>query len=282
MKESRKTLLVLLVLLFFTFLPTLSEVPFPSQDSPLVMKEVLTQTSVSNSWLTSAIHITTVAFLVALYWYGSKVGRVASAFFGILFIFIAFSNHIAVTQSYGLVVVTGNLVSILVVGLFWMWEVYRPRNVYVFQKLAAWRYWVLPFVFLAFWFPMSAEAGPDFNPLLLLTSSFGVMFCPTAPVVIALLTLIYPNVNKYVLRVTSFVGLIIGFFNVLSFFVMPGYPLWLLILHTPLIFISLYGLLLPIIVKKSVLASIVKGKTSLHGEAKILLEKPKEQLRIGN
>lgn len=115
MKESRKTLLVLLFLLFFAFLPTLSTVPFPSQDSPLVMKEVLTQTSVSNPWLTSAIHIATVALLVALYWYGSKIGRVASAFFGILFIFIAFSNHIAVTQSYGLVVVTGNLVSVLVV-----------------------------------------------------------------------------------------------------------------------------------------------------------------------
>jgi hypothetical protein len=96
---------------------------------------------------------------------------------------------------------------------------------------------------------MSAEAGPDFSPSLLLTSSFGVMFCPTAPVVIALLTLIYPNVNKQVLIVTSFVGLIIGFFNLLSFFVMPGYSLWLLILHMPLIFISLYGLMLPMIVK---------------------------------
>ena len=209
MKESRKTLLVLLLLLFFSFLPTLSTVPFPSQDSPLVMKEVLTQTSISNPWLTSAIHIATVALLVALYWCGSKIGRAASAFFGILFIYIAFSNHIALTQSYGLVVVTGNLVSVLVVGLFWMWEAIRPRNVYIFQKLAAWRYWVLPFVFLAFWFPMNAEAGPDFNPLLLLTSSFGVMFCPTTPLVIALLTLIYPSVNKYVLRVTSFVGLIL-------------------------------------------------------------------------
>jgi hypothetical protein len=122
---------------------------------------------------------------------------------------------------------------------------------YVFQKLAAWRYWLLPFILLAFWFPMSAEAGPDFSPSLLLTSSFGVMFCPTAPVVIALLTLIYPNVNKPVLRVTSFVGLIIGFFNVLSFFVMPGYSLWLLILHTPLIFISLYGLMLPMVVEEA-------------------------------
>jgi hypothetical protein len=99
---------------------------------------------------------------------------------------------------------------------------------------------------------MNAEAGPDFSPLLLLTSSYGVMFCPTAPVVIDLLTLIYPSANKPLLRVTSFVGLIIGLFNVLSFFVMPGYPLWLLILHTPLIFISLYGLLLPFIVKSSI------------------------------
>jgi hypothetical protein len=98
---------------------------------------------------------------------------------------------------------------------------------------------------------MSADAGPDFNPSLLLTYSFGVMFCPTTPVVIALLTLIYPNVNKPVLRVTSFVGFVIGLFNVMSFFVMPGYPLWLLILHTPLIFISLYDLLLPIMMNKA-------------------------------
>lgn len=252
MKESRKALLILLALSASAFLPTLSTIPFPPQDSPLVMKEVLTQTSVSNSWLSPVIHVMTVALLVALYWKGSKIGRVASAFFGILFLFIAFSNHITVTQSYGLVVVTGNLILILVVGLFWMWEAYDPKNVYVFQKLPTWRYWVLPLAFLAFWFPMSAEASPDFNPLLLLTSSFGVMFCPTTPVVISLLTLIYPNANKHVLRVTSFVGLIIGLFNVLSFFVMPGYPLWLLILHTPLIIISLYGLLLPTMVKKSI------------------------------
>jgi len=57
-------------------------------------------------------------------------------------------------------------------------------------------------------------------------------------------------VNRYVLRTTSFVGLIIGLFNAMSYFIMPGYTLWNLILHTPLIFISTYGLLLPILVKK--------------------------------
>jgi len=75
------------------------------------------------------------------------------------------------------------------------------------------------------------------------------MFCPTTPLIIATLTLVYPKVNKYVLRTTSFVGFIIGILNALSLLLMPGYTMWNLILHTPLIFISAYGLLIPFIMK---------------------------------
>jgi hypothetical protein len=252
MRESRKTLLVLIVLLICTFLPSFAAVPFAQQDSALVIRDVLMQTSVAYLWLSPIIHVITVVLLVALYRYGSRIGRFADAFFGVLFLFIALSNHIAVTENYGLAVITGNLVPIFVVGLFWMWEVYRPHNKYVFQRLPAWRYWVLPFVFLAFWSPINAELSPDFSPLLLLTSSFGVMYCSTTPVIIALLTLIYPKVNMYVFRTTSFVGLVVGLFNAMSFLIMPGYTLWNLILHTPLIFISMYGLLIPILVKKNI------------------------------
>jgi len=250
MKESRKTLLVMLVLVFCTFLPTIAAVPFAQEETTLVIRDVFMQTSIAYLWLSPAIHVFTVVLLIALYLYGSRVGRVVDAFFGILFLFFAFGNHIAVTENYGLVVITGNLVPVLVVGLFWMWEVYRPLNTYVFQRLPAWRYWVLPFVFLAFWFPINAELSPDFNPLLLLTSSFGVMYCPTTPLIVAVLTLMYPRVNVFLLRITSLVGLLIGLFNALSFFVMPGYTLWNLALHTPLILISTYGLLIPTLVKK--------------------------------
>jgi len=172
MRESRKTLRVLMVLLFCTFLPTFATVPFAQEESTLVIREVFMQSSVAYLWLSPAIHVITVVLLFALYRYGVRVGKVADAFFGILFLFFAFSNHIAVTENYGLVALTGNLVPVLIVGLFWMWEVYRPQNEYVFQRLPAWRYWVLPFVFLAFWSPINAEPIPDFNPLLLLTSSF--------------------------------------------------------------------------------------------------------------
>jgi len=258
MNENRKALLILIALLVCTFLPTLATVPFAQQDSALVIREVFVQTSVAYLWLSPIIHVVTVVLLVGLYRYGSRIGRVADAFFGILFLFFAFGNHVAVTENYGLVVLTGNLVSILIVGLFWMWEVYRPRNEYVFERLSAWRYWVLPFVILAFWSPINAELNPDFNPLLLLTSSFGVMYCPTTPLIIALLTLIYPRVNMYVLRTTSFVGLLVGVFNAMSFFIMPGYTLWNLVLHTPLIFISIYGLLIPVLVKKDPFAATLQ------------------------
>ncbi len=250
MKESRKTLLIFIILLICIFLPTLATVPFAQEETTLVIRDVFMRTSVAYLGLSPAIHVITILLIVALYRYGSRVGKVADAFFGILFLFFAFGNHIAITENYGLVVLTGNLVPILIVGLFWMWEVYKPLNAYVFQRLPAWRYWVLPFVFLAFWSPINAELSPDFNPLLLLTSSFGVMYCPTTPLIIAVLTLIYPRVNIFLLRITSFVGLLIGLFNAMSFFMMPGYTLWNLILHTPLIFISAYGLLIPIPVKK--------------------------------
>jgi len=251
MKERTKTLLILVVLLICSFLPVFASSPFSQQDSSLVIKEVLIKTSTAYLWLSPIVHVVTVVLLVALYLYGSRVGRVTDGFFAILFLFIAFSNHITVTDTYGLAVVTGNLIPILIVGLLWVWEVYKPQNNYVFERLPAWRYWVLPFAFLAFWSPIDNQLNPSFNPLLLLNSSFGVMFCPTTPVVLALLTLIYPRVSTYVLRTTSFVGLIVGLFNIMSYFTMPGYTLWNLFLHTPLVFISLYGLLIPILVKKN-------------------------------
>jgi len=249
MKEKAKTLLILVVLLVCSFIPVFATSPFPQQDSSLVIKEVLMKTSVAYLWLSPIVHVATVVLLIAMYLYGSRVSRIADAFFAILFLFIAFSNHIAFTETYGLAVVAGNLIPILIVGLLWIWEAYRPQNNYVFERLPAWRYWVLPFAFLAFWSPINAQLNPDFNPLLLLNSSFGVMYCPTTPVIIALLTLIYPKVNTIVLRATSFVGLIMGLFNLMSYFIMPGYTLWNLVLHTPLIFISLYGLLIPTIAK---------------------------------
>jgi hypothetical protein len=251
MSESRKFLLIFAALFLCVFLPTYASVPFEQQDMMLVIRDVFLQTSVAYLWLSPAIHLATIMLIIAIFLYGRRTSRIADVFFGFLFLFVAFSNHIAITENYGLVVITGNVVQIVVVGLLWLWDAWKPRNEFVFQRLPLWRYWVIPFTILAFWSPINADLSPNLSPLLLLTSSFGVMFCPTTPVVIALLTLIYPRVNRYVLGVTSFVGFLIGIFNAISLMIMPGYSVWNFVLHLPLIFISLYGLVMTKIIKKT-------------------------------
>jgi len=251
MDEGKKHLLTLLLLFLCSFLPPYASVPFKQQETMLVIRDVFIQTSASYLWLSPVVHVTTILLIISIFLYGRRMGRITDAYFGILFLFMAFGNHIAITESYGLVVITGNLVQIAVVGLFWFWEVLKSQNVYVFKRLPLWRYWVIPFAILAFWSPINADLSPNFSPLLLLTSSFGVMFCPTTPVVIAILTLIFPRVNNFVLRVTSFVGFLIGLFNAISLFTMPGYSLWNFILHIPLISISLYGLIIARMVRNN-------------------------------
>jgi len=137
MEERKRFLIIFIVLFLCTFLPPITSKPFTAQETPLVIRDVVVQTSVAYLWLSPMVHVYTIVLLVVLYRYGKRWGRVADAYFGILFLFFAFGQHIAVTESYGLAVITGNLVMILIVGLFWMWEVFKPLNEYVFQWLPA-------------------------------------------------------------------------------------------------------------------------------------------------
>ncbi len=252
MKKWVPDLILYLAIVFCAFLPIFTAIPSLPWERPLVVLEViLTSAALYTIWLRVLLHVVTLLLMVLLIRYGERVGRVVAFYFGLLFVFHAFTQNIAITPTYGFAVLTGNLVIIAIAGIFWFWEAYRPQSDYTFQRLPLWRYWVVPFVILAYWFPVGPSLLPYFDPLLLLTSDFGVMFCPTAPLVIALLTLLYPRVNLRLLRVTSLVGFLIGCFNILSVFVMPGYTLWMLFLHTPLIFISFYGLILPWIVSDS-------------------------------
>jgi hypothetical protein len=244
MMSGRRAWLGYAAVVVSNFLPMLVSVPYGLEEMMLVIRDVFVVASVSWLWVSPVIHIATVVLLLVVVWRGEIFGRVFSGFWGVLFVFFAVANHVAVTGSYGLVVITSNLVMILVVGVYWFWEVARPRNVWVFRRLAWWRYWVIPFAVLAFWTPMNVDLTPNFSPVLLLTSEYGVMLCYTTPVALALLTLIYPRVNVELLRITSLAGLIIGLFNIMAYFMMTGYTLWNLVLHTPLIFISLYGLLI--------------------------------------
>jgi len=86
---------------------------------------------------------------------------------------------------------------------------------------------------------------PDFNLVYLFTNPAGLAFCTMTPVYPGILTLYYPMVNIATLRVTSLLGIIIGFWNMVgNFLIKPDILWWNGALHLPLVFISVYALIL--------------------------------------
>ncbi|VVB62260.1 Uncharacterised protein [uncultured archaeon] len=187
--------------------------------------------------------ITPIILIFSIFFFRNRVTRLLSIYAAITYVLFAFLQNIAITNEYGLGIVTSNLVAICIVAAFWFWEALTQKNDFTAQKQPRWKYWVIPFAFLAFWYPANPNTYmPDFNPLYLFSNAAGLFFCMMTPVYLAILTFYYPRVNIATLRVTSFVGLILAFYNILVNFVMfPDQLWWNGILHIPLITISIYA-----------------------------------------
>jgi len=115
----------------------------------------------------------------------------------------AFLQSIAVTEKYGLGIITLNLVMFTLVASFWFWEASIQKNDFTPQKQPSWKYWVIPTAFLAFWYPCSisgVSAVQDFNPVKLLTNEAGLTFCMMTPVYLSILTLYHPRVVSFMMQ----------------------------------------------------------------------------------
>ncbi len=71
--------------------------------------------------------------------------------------------------------------------------------------------WVAPLAAVSLLAPVDATTiAPDLRALAMLSNGAGLTFCMMTPVVLAVLVMLYPSVNAVVLRVSSFVGLLLG------------------------------------------------------------------------
>jgi hypothetical protein len=199
-----------------------------------------------------------IVLVFALILFGNRIGRIFSLYGGITYILFAFLQSIAITDKYGFGIVTGNFILMILVAIFWFWEASVNQNNFTPQKLPIIRYWVVPLAFFAFWCPGDPKTmRPDFNIAYLFTNEAGLAFCMMTPVYLGILTLYYPRVNIATLRVTSLVGTIIGFWGiVVYFFIRPDILWWSGVLHLPLVFISIYALILSF--RKTQLVEAVK------------------------
>jgi hypothetical protein len=229
------------------FLPPYASKGFEWSEIGWITGEVLSGSLVlSYSQLYPIFKVIPIVLVISIILLGNRVTRLFSVYVGITYVLFAFLQNVAWTETYGLGVITVNIIMFDLVAAFWFWEALVKRNDLTPREKATWKYWMIPLVFLAFWYPANPSTLlPDFDPIYLLTNVAGLTFCLMTPMYLTILTLYYPRVNIATLRVTSLVGAIIGFYNILTNFIMfPTLLWWNGVLHIPLMTISVYGLIL--------------------------------------
>lgn len=236
--------LLYFLLIIIALLPLYTENPYDSRKTQQVIFEILqsvTMTSVTWGWV---FHLLTLAAVGLALWNPQVGGRAVALYFGANYWVVAALQTHAETPTYGFAVHTGALVADLLLGLLWLWVAWRNDLRLDFRAASRWRWLLAPLAVLTFWSPLSIEGGraaPNFDPMLLLISpDYGLAYCFLTPVLLFLLIMAHPYVNRFALLVTAFNGLLYGLFN-LSHWASPD-TMWLGVLHLPLLTLSLVAL----------------------------------------
>lgn len=235
---------VLLLALFF--IPSHSSVAVDYSEVPRLVGAVVSSPLIySYPALMPVFKILPILLVAGIALAGDRVTRLFNLYAALTILLFAVFQSMALTEEFGFAVLTSNLVVYSLVGLLWVWEALVKRNDFSPRRRAAWRYWVVPLAFLAFWFPVdTGTLSPDFSPILILTSEAGLTGCMMIPVYLAVLVLYHPRVNMAVLRTTAFAGLITGLLNAAQWFGFHPEAWWMGVLHLPLLLISLYAFVL--------------------------------------
>ena len=235
-----------LVLLLLFFLPAQASKSFDPRESVDLIGQVLSNPLIyAFPGLMPIAKVIPAVLIGGVIVFGNRMRRAFNGYAALLYIALAIFQTTAITDRYGLVVITGNLALILVVGLVWVWEVIVERNDFAPRKRRLWKWWVAPLAAVTLLAPVDASTmTPDFSLVRMLSNEAGLTYCMMTPVVLAVLTLFHPTVNLVVLRVSSFVGMLLGAVNMIVWFVVNPWGWWMGVMHIPLVVIAIYGFVL--------------------------------------
>jgi len=242
-KATKKWWFYLVTLLLFFIIPSYTQKGASYQESGNILKEVLTNPLIYQFtpllWASKAVFVLLVLLII---FQGRRMPRAFAAIVSVFYVGITIFQNTAQTSSYGLAILSGNVLLMLVVAVFWIVEALNPESDFTPLRLPLWKLWVLPLASLAFWFPVDASGSlPQFTLANLVSNGSMLTYCMMTPVVLAILTIFYPRVNRTTMRVTSYVGIMFGAINEVNWFVLYPSMWWMGMMHVPLITISLYA-----------------------------------------
>jgi hypothetical protein len=242
-KAVKKWWFYLIVLLLFFIIPTYTQKGASYQESQNVIKEVLTDPLIYG--FTPLLWVSKTAFVLLvllLIFQGKRMPRTFATVIATFYTGIAIFQNTAQTSTYGLTIISGNVVLMLIVAASWTIEAVNPKSNFTPLSVPLWKWWVLPLAVLAFWFPVDASGQtPQFTLTNLFSNGSMLTYCMITPVVLAILTIFYPHVNQATMRVTSYIGIMFGATNEVEWFILNPSMWWMGIMHIPLITISLYA-----------------------------------------
>lgn len=236
---SRKWWFFLILLMGQFFL-----IPFASKNFSYDHLNDIIPTTLQNAFQISLLKYNiyfqgfSLLMLVLLVLLKNKMKYAFNMYVTVSYIGFAFIQNIAITEKYGLSIVTVNVVMFLFVAYVWGLEIIESKNDYSFSYFK-WKYsWMILLSLFAYVCPFSSHGLVDLNPWNFFDKNSATSFCLITPMFLTIMTSNFPRINIVTYRITAIIGGIISLYNMLSFF--NPYTIFLGILHIPLLSISLY------------------------------------------
>jgi hypothetical protein len=226
-------------------------VPFASKNFSILRFMNILRTTLGNSLYYSCkpafvvFQVIAIIMFLSLILFRTKMARIFCIYASVCYVLFNVQS-IAITEKYGLSIVTFNIFAFNLVAASWGWEAVAGINDFSKIRQPYWKYIVVAAAVFAFWLPISPQTGgPDFKLIYFLTSGSALTFCLMTPVFTAVLIFFYPNVNFVTLRVTGLIGTAIGLANVIPKLILRMYSTWWDgFLHLPLLILSILGMVL--------------------------------------
>jgi len=119
-------------LLIFTLLgmipPIVAKGYDPSKTGEIVMHILRNALIKFYSPLYPVFKVIPIILVSALVLFGNQINRIFSLYVGINYILFAFLQGIAITDEYGLGIVTGSFIQMIIVAFLWFWEALVNKN----------------------------------------------------------------------------------------------------------------------------------------------------------
>lgn len=243
---------VYVILVVLLFIPSIVQQQISSDQASLVVQEVMQRPLIYKINLFFPVaKVTLLVLLIGALIWKNEFRKFFAIIFSILSIFIMIFQNISMETKFGYAILLGNILLQAVVVLSWIYEIRVCKNDLNKLRLRWWNIGLFILSFIAFWMPAkNGEMYFSFKDLIM--NEAGLTYCMVTPIILTILFMYYPRINKVTLRMTSFVGLLFGIMNMLTWFVLNTKFWWMGIVHLPLLITSIVGVILSKKIKKHV------------------------------